>query len=192
MSSVLAPEPAASANVRFGQDENTHRRFPGGGATIRFPREAGWGHAMRYMLTADHWGAEEFGGLFHTEDFIEGRKAEAEGRPRLQRQVGLPPARARASVSWPEPSGGSLHSRLVRRSSFLSDAGLRRSTVRRMPTKSNAATSQWNQILCRPVKTLIRTRKPEIVRAAAMGMRHRIQCHWFLGPGRSAPTSRSL
>ena len=26
--------------------------------------------------------------LFHTEDFIEGRKAEAEGRPRLPRQVG--------------------------------------------------------------------------------------------------------
>jgi enoyl-CoA hydratase len=107
----------------------------------RFPREAGWGNAMRYMLTGDHWGAEEalrmgviqqiapnpaqaleagiglarkiaacgplgikttlesahlsideseaaafaklneqFGGLFHTEDFIEGRKAEAAGR----------------------------------------------------------------------------------------------------------------
>ena len=31
---------------------------------------------MRYMLTGDH-----FGGLFHTEDFVEGRRAEAEGRP---------------------------------------------------------------------------------------------------------------
>src|SRR4029079_5908154 len=45
----------------------------------------------------------------------------------------------------------------------------RRSTVRRMPMKTNAATGQWNQILCRPVKTLIRIRKPEIVRVAAMG-----------------------
>ena len=132
----------ASADVRFGQDENTHGRFPGGGSTIRFPREAGWGNAMRYMLTGDHGGAEEarrmgviqeiapdpaqaleagiglaekiaacgplgirttlvsahlaideseaaafaklgeqFGGLFHSEDFIGGRKAEAEGRP---------------------------------------------------------------------------------------------------------------
>ncbi len=131
----------ASADVRFGQDENTHGRFPGGGSTIRFPREAGWGNAMRYMLTGDHWGAEEacrmgviqeiapnpakaleagiglaqkiaacgplgikttlesahlsineseaaafskldeqFGALFHTQDFIEGRNAEAEGR----------------------------------------------------------------------------------------------------------------
>ncbi len=26
---------------------------------MRFPREAGWGNAMRYMLTGDRWGAEE-------------------------------------------------------------------------------------------------------------------------------------
>jgi enoyl-CoA hydratase len=132
----------ASADVRFSQDENAHGRFPGGGATIRFVREAGWGNAMRYMLTGDHWGAEEalrmgvvqaiapdrvsalevgvamaekiaacaplgirmtlnsahltidqseqiafskldeqYGALYRTEDFIEGRKAEAEGRP---------------------------------------------------------------------------------------------------------------
>jgi enoyl-CoA hydratase len=131
----------ASADTRFGQDENTHGRFPGGGSTIRFPREVGWGNAMRYMLTGDHWSAEEayrmgevqkvapdanealetgiriankiadcgplgikttlasahlaidhtegealsklgaqFGALFHTQDFAEGRKAEAEGR----------------------------------------------------------------------------------------------------------------
>ena len=139
---LVADIRVASADVRFGQDENTHGRFPGGGSTVRFPREAGWGNAMRYMLTGDHWGAEEayrmgviqqiapnpataleagiglaqkiaacgplgvkttlesahlaidkseaaafaklneqFGGLFHTGDFIEGRKAEAEGRP---------------------------------------------------------------------------------------------------------------
>jgi enoyl-CoA hydratase len=132
----------ASADTRFGQDENTHGRFPGGGATVRFIREAGWGNAMRYMLTGDHWNAEEsyrmgitqqiastpqaaleaavalarkmaecaplgvkatlasahqvidpveadalsklgaqYAALYRTEDFIEGRKAEAEGRP---------------------------------------------------------------------------------------------------------------
>ena len=48
-----------SADVRFGQDENTPGRYPGGGSTVRFPREVGWGNAMRYMLTGDHWGAEE-------------------------------------------------------------------------------------------------------------------------------------
>lgn len=132
----------AAANTRFGQDENTHGRFPGGGATVRFVRDAGWGNAMRYMLTGDHWSAEEsyrmgitqqiaptplealeagiamarkiaacaplsiratlasahhvidpeeadalsklgaqYTALYRTEDFLEGRRAEAEGRP---------------------------------------------------------------------------------------------------------------
>ena len=132
----------AAANTRFGQDENTHGRFPGGGATVRFVREAGWGNAMRYMLTGDHWSADEsyrmgitqqiaatpaaaleagaamarkiaacgplstkatlasahqyvdpveadalsklgaqYSALYRTEDFSEGRRAEAEGRP---------------------------------------------------------------------------------------------------------------
>lgn len=132
----------AAANTRFGQDENTHGRFPGGGGTVRFVREAGWGNAMRYILTGDHWSAQEayrmgmvqeiadtpqatldravqiankvaacgplgiktslasahlvidpaeamalskldaqYGALYHTQDFLEGRAAEAEGRP---------------------------------------------------------------------------------------------------------------
>ncbi|ADM97142.1 enoyl-CoA hydratase [Dickeya dadantii] len=49
----------AAENTRFGQDENSHGRFPGGGSTVRFVREAGWGNAMRFMLTGDHWGAED-------------------------------------------------------------------------------------------------------------------------------------
>jgi enoyl-CoA hydratase len=49
----------AAANTNFGQDENTHGRFPGGGSTVRFVREAGWGNAMRYILTGDHWSVEE-------------------------------------------------------------------------------------------------------------------------------------
>jgi hypothetical protein len=42
---LVADIRVASADARFGQDENTHGRFPGGGSTIRFPREAGWGNA---------------------------------------------------------------------------------------------------------------------------------------------------
>ncbi|MET4447133.1 enoyl-CoA hydratase/carnithine racemase [Bradyrhizobium sp. GM2.2] len=49
----------ASEDTDFGQDENTHGRFPGGGSTVRFPREAGWGNAMRFILTGDHWDANE-------------------------------------------------------------------------------------------------------------------------------------
>src|SRR5271156_3361178 len=131
-----------SRDVEFGQDEASHGRFPGGGATVRFVRESGWANAMRYMLTGDHWDATEayrmgevqfvaddpngalemalqiastvahcaplgvatalasahlaidnteaealaslnaqYGALYQTEDFIEGRTAEAEGRP---------------------------------------------------------------------------------------------------------------
>src|SRR5262249_61924550 len=33
----------AAANTRFGQDENSHGRLPGGGATGRFVREAAGG-----------------------------------------------------------------------------------------------------------------------------------------------------
>src|SRR5580704_6393889 len=138
---LLADIRIAAADTRFGQDENTHGRFPAGGSTIRFPREVGWGNAMRYILTGDHWSAEEahrlgevqkvaadaqealeagirianaiadcgplgitaslasahlaidhgeeealskldaqFAALFQTQDFVEGQKAQAEGR----------------------------------------------------------------------------------------------------------------
>ena len=56
---LVADIRVASEDTEFGQDENTHGRFPGGGATVRFPREAGWGNAMRFILTGDHWGAKE-------------------------------------------------------------------------------------------------------------------------------------
>jgi enoyl-CoA hydratase len=56
---LVADIRVAAANTNFGQDENIHGRFPGGGSTVRFVREAGWGNAMRYMLTGDHWTAQE-------------------------------------------------------------------------------------------------------------------------------------
>jgi enoyl-CoA hydratase len=49
----------AASDTVFRQAEVTRGSFPGAGATVRFPREAGWGNAMRYMLTGDEWGAEE-------------------------------------------------------------------------------------------------------------------------------------
>jgi enoyl-CoA hydratase len=56
---LVADIRVAAENTNFGQDENTHGRFPGGGSTVRFPREAGWANAMRYILTGDHWTAQE-------------------------------------------------------------------------------------------------------------------------------------
>jgi enoyl-CoA hydratase/carnithine racemase len=49
----------AASDTVFRQAEVTRGTFPGGGATIRFPREAGWANAMRYMLTGDTWDATE-------------------------------------------------------------------------------------------------------------------------------------
>jgi len=47
----------AAPDAVFNQGEVTTGSFPGGGATVRFVREAGWGNAMRYMLTGDEWSA---------------------------------------------------------------------------------------------------------------------------------------
>jgi len=49
----------AASNTRFGQIEITRGLFPFGGATIRLPREVGWGNAMRYLLTGEEFKAEE-------------------------------------------------------------------------------------------------------------------------------------
>ena len=49
----------AASNTRFAQIEIKRGLFPFGGATIRLPREIGWGNAMRYLLTGDEFGADE-------------------------------------------------------------------------------------------------------------------------------------
>lgn len=49
----------AATDTVFSQGEVTRALFPAGGGTVRFVRDAGWGNAMRYMLTGDEWGAEE-------------------------------------------------------------------------------------------------------------------------------------
>lgn len=49
---------AADSTV-FGQIEVQRGILPFGGATIRFPRAAGWGNAMRWILTGDSFDAAE-------------------------------------------------------------------------------------------------------------------------------------
>lgn len=49
----------AAADTRFGQIEINRGIFPFGGATIRLPQIAGWGNAMRWLLTGDLFDAEE-------------------------------------------------------------------------------------------------------------------------------------
>ncbi len=49
----------AASDARFAQIEVARGLYPLGGATFRLVREAGWGNAMRYLLTADEFGAAE-------------------------------------------------------------------------------------------------------------------------------------
>ncbi|MGB2940590.1 MAG: crotonase/enoyl-CoA hydratase family protein [Candidatus Dormiibacterota bacterium] len=49
----------AARDTRFAQIEVKRGIFPTGGATWRFFRDAGWGNAMRYILTGDEFGADD-------------------------------------------------------------------------------------------------------------------------------------
>lgn len=49
----------AASNTRFAQIEIKRGIFPFGGATVRLVQRAGWGNAMRWLLTGDEFGAEE-------------------------------------------------------------------------------------------------------------------------------------
>jgi enoyl-CoA hydratase len=49
----------AAHTTRFAQIEIKRGIYPVGGATLRFPREVGWGNAMRWLLTGDEFGADE-------------------------------------------------------------------------------------------------------------------------------------
>jgi len=49
----------ATDDVRFRQLEIARGIMPFGGATFRAPAQLGWGNAMRFLLTADEFGAAE-------------------------------------------------------------------------------------------------------------------------------------
>ncbi len=49
----------AAEDATFAQIEIKRGIFPFGGATLRFPERAGWGNAMRWLLTGDEFDANE-------------------------------------------------------------------------------------------------------------------------------------
>jgi enoyl-CoA hydratase/carnithine racemase len=49
----------AAADARFAQLEIRKGIYAFGGATVRLPREAGWGNAMRWLLTGEEYDAAE-------------------------------------------------------------------------------------------------------------------------------------
>ncbi len=57
---VLAADICVAAeNATFAQIEIKRGIFPFGGATLRFAERAGWGNAMRWLLTGDEFDAHE-------------------------------------------------------------------------------------------------------------------------------------
>lgn len=49
----------AAVGARFAQLEVNRGIYPFGGATVRFPQVAGWGNAMRWILTGEEFDAQE-------------------------------------------------------------------------------------------------------------------------------------
>lgn len=61
----------AAEGTRFGQIEINRGIFPFGGATIRLPQVAGWGNAMRWLLTGDKFDAAEAHRIGLVQDVVE-------------------------------------------------------------------------------------------------------------------------
>jgi len=57
--SLAADIVVAASDTRFAQLEVKRGIFPFGGATIRMAKTAGWGNAMRYLLTGDEFSVED-------------------------------------------------------------------------------------------------------------------------------------
>ena len=67
----------AASDARFAQIEIKRGILPFGGATIRLPRDVGWGNAMRYLLTGDEFDAEEARRIGFVQEIVEpGRQVE--------------------------------------------------------------------------------------------------------------------
>ena len=82
----------ASENATFAQIEIKRGIFPFGGATLRFPEIAGWGNAMRWLLTGDEFDAVEARRIGLIQEITEnGRQLEkaVEIAERISRQAPL-------------------------------------------------------------------------------------------------------
>ncbi len=67
----------AAADTRFAQVEVKRGLMPTGGATIRMVQRAGWGNAMRYLLTGDEFDAQTALRLGFIQEIVEpGRQRE--------------------------------------------------------------------------------------------------------------------
>ncbi len=62
----------AAKDTKFGQIEIKRGFIPFGGATFRMYQHAGWGNAMRYLLTGDYFSGEEAYRIGLVQELVEG------------------------------------------------------------------------------------------------------------------------
>lgn len=107
----------AAQDTRFAQIEVKRGIFPFGGATIRFPQVAGWGNAMRYLLTGDEFTAQEALSMGLVQEVVDtgeqlGRALEIAGTIAQQAPLGvqatIASARAALSAGFDEAARGLL------------------------------------------------------------------------------------
>jgi len=93
----------AADDVRFRQLEVARGIMPFGGATFRAPAQLGWGNAMRFLLTADEFGAEEAKRIGLVQEVVPagaqlGRAAEVARQIAAQAPLGVQATLANARV----------------------------------------------------------------------------------------------
>jgi enoyl-CoA hydratase len=87
----------AEQGTRFGQLEVRRGLMAYGGATIRMVERAGWGNAMRWLLTGDEFDADTALRLGFVQEVVEPGQARARARAIASRIVEQAPLAVRAS-----------------------------------------------------------------------------------------------
>jgi len=89
----------AADSTTFAQIEVARGILPFGGATIRFPRAAGWGNAMRWILTGDTFDAAEAHRIGLVQEVVPHGQQYARGRELAQRIAAQAPLAVQAALA---------------------------------------------------------------------------------------------
>ncbi|MBW2261129.1 MAG: crotonase/enoyl-CoA hydratase family protein [Deltaproteobacteria bacterium] len=87
----------AASGTKMAQMEVRRGIMPFGGATLRFPQIAGWGNAMRYLLTGDEFDADEALRIGLVQEVVEPGTLEDRGRQMAQAVARQAPLAVRAT-----------------------------------------------------------------------------------------------
>jgi enoyl-CoA hydratase/carnithine racemase len=89
----------AASNTRFGQIEVKRGIFPFGGATFRLVATAGWGNAMRWLLTGDEFDAAEAHRIGLVQEVVEPGKQLERAIEIAERVAAQAPLGVRATIA---------------------------------------------------------------------------------------------